>query len=160
MTRTTYHINILTTYDPTRAGAHWSINGGQSWLNNGQFTEAVYKACMGLSAVHDANGRFDLGDDVPETGESVKSPNCTLTSVNLGESYEEIKTNYFQRVHSTAWAWVVIDGNKLTAYRMNKAEFAEFMDKWHSAIDKSRKTLRFKKDSEAMRKWLDRRLRA
>ena len=89
---------------------------------------------------------------------SVKSNKATLTSVKLGSDYNEVKENYFKRVHSTSWAWVVTyEDADSEAYIMNREEFEEFMDNW-SGFDKSRQVVRFKATSGKMVKWLEERV--
>ena len=144
-------------YHADRKGAKYTLDGVH-FMNGGDFSELSDKFARGIDDISkDANTPFDKGSDIEELEISVKSSKATLTSTALGESYDEIKTNYFQRVHSKSWDWVVIIEDEITIYNMNKAEFAEFMDTW-ATYCKDRKVIRFKATSTKMIKWLEERV--
>lgn len=144
------------TYNPEHKGAPFTLDGIK-YMNAGELKECLYKASLNLAPVKDANGSFDTCDDVPETGESVKSSKATLTTAKLGTTYNEIKANYFKRVHSTAWVWVIIHDEELVTYHMNRTEFAEFMDKFASLQSG---VIRFRADSTKMIQWFEDKVRA
>ena len=155
LTKSTNNFNYI--YDSNRKGAKYSFDGVH-WFNNGELSESGAKYVHNISdTTKDANTPFDKGSDIQELSISVKSSKATLTSVVLGNSYNEIKANYFQRVHSTSWDWVVVLEDEITVYNMDKAEFAEFMDAWASYC-KDRKVIRFKATSTKMIKWLEERV--
>ena len=149
-------VNLEYTYDPAHAGAPFTLDGIK-YMNRGDLKECLYKATLGLAPVKDGNGRFDTCDDVPETGESVKSAKATLTSVKLGTTYEEIKANYFERAYSKKWVWVVLHDEELITYHMNKEEFSDFMDNFASLQSG---VIRFRTDSTKMIQWFENRARA
>lgn len=157
MKKTTYEIPVAYIFDPDHKGAHYSVNGGENWLNNGDFSEIILKAALGYTAVKDACGRYDMGDDVPEENASVKSSGATVVNIVLGYDYQSVKACYFATVHSTKWYWVSHTAEELTAYEMNAEEFAEFMDGW-AKFDPDRKVIRFKSESQKMLRWLEDRM--
>ena len=141
------------TFDPAHKGAPYTFDGLR-YVNGGEWKEVEFKAALGYAAVKDANGRYDMTDDVPEIGASVKSSKATLVNKVLGESFTEVKAVYMATVHSTKWVWVSIHDEELTAYYMDKAEFSRFLDAW-AGFDKDRKVIRFKAESNKMLQWLD-----
>ena len=156
MKKATYSINRPYLFDPAHKGAPYSLNGGENYMNGGDFREVMFKSCLGFNAVKDAWGRYDMTDDVPEIGASVKSSKATLVNKVLGYDFNSVKAHYFATVHSTQWVWVSINNEKLIAYYMNAAEFESFLDTW-ARFDKDRKVIRFKAESLKMLQWLDER---
>ena len=127
------------------------------YMNAGDFKETAFKKVFGYGDRKDANTPFDKGSDIPELNASIKSGKATLTSVNLGNNFDEVKHNYFERVHSIAWIYVTIIDNSLVAYIMNKTEFSSFMDTFGNYCN-DRHVIRFKADSGKMIKWFEDRL--
>lgn len=154
MRREEYKINIGYAYKPEHKGAPYTIDG-EKFINGGEFAEIVTKAVLGYTAEKDANTPFDKGSDIEELCASVKSSKATLTSAVLGSDYDTIKRVYFERVHSTAWIYTVIIEDTAILYRMDKKEFAVFMDNF-GYYAKERQTIRFKATSGKMIAWLDR----
>jgi hypothetical protein len=135
--------------------AHYTVNG-ETFMNCGDFLEIALKAVLGLKPVKDGNGKFSEGSDIEEYKMSVKSGKATLTSVELGDTKEEILNNYFAQTASTSWAWVTMIDENIIAYIMNKAEFTEFTKNWTSPVYD--KKLRYKSTSPAMLEWLNKRV--
>lgn len=156
MKKTTYPITISYIFDPNHKGATYSLNGGENWTNNGEFSEVILKAALGYAAVKDACGRYDMTDDIPEIGASVKSSKATLVNMVLGYDFQSVKEHYMATCHSTRWIWVSHTADELTAYEMDRDEFSRFLDMWAS-FDKDRKVIRFKSESQKMLRWLDER---
>ena len=154
MKKNVYKVNHPYIYDPSHKGAPYSLNDGESWTNAGEWKEILFKAALGYAAIKDANGRYDMTDDVPEIGASVKSGKATLVNKVLGYDYDSVKAHYMATVHSTKWVWVSIHDDELTAYTMDKDEFSKFLDMW-AGFDKDRKVIRFKQESLVMLRWLD-----
>lgn len=154
MKKSVYTVNHPYIFDPNHKGAPYSLNDGESWTNAGEWKEVLFKAALGYAAVKDANGRYDMTDDVPEIGASVKSSKATLVNKVLGYDFNSVKAHYMATVHSTKWVWVSIHDDELTAYEMNKEEFSLFLDVW-AGFDKDRKVIRFKTESLKMLRWLD-----
>ena len=99
---------------------------------------------------------FDVGSDIPELACSVKSARFTLASKLYGNTLAEMVEDYFNRVHSTVWAYVANDG---CIYMMNKTEFAEFLALFTTLQRASSKNgggmvVRMRSESKAVLKWL------
>lgn len=156
MNRIERQIDFGYIFDPTHKGAPYSFDGVH-WLNNGEFLEPCTKWLFGYEMKKDANTPFDKGSDIPEINASVKSSKATLTSVKLGSTFEEIKRNYFERVHSTLWIYATMIEDKIVVYLMNKDEFAEFMDCFGTYCT-DRQVIRFKSTSGKMIKWFEERV--
>lgn len=153
MKREEYTINLKYAFNPEHKGAPYTLDGIH-YMNGGDFAEIVTKSVLGYKAEKDGNTPFDKGSDIEEIQTSVKSSKATLTSTVLGNDYDTIKTEYFKRVHSTAWIYTVLIDDKAILYRMNKEEFSLFMDCF-SSYASDRKVIRFKSTSGKMITWLD-----
>lgn len=143
-------------YYDARKGAKYTFDGVH-FMNNGEFSEAQYKHCLGFKAEKDFNTPFDVGSDIKELTQSVKSSKASLTSVILGYDLQTSLNSYFERVASTSWAWVIIIDGTLTAYEMNEIEFREFCETWAS-FQRDRQNVRFKATSGKMIQWFESRL--
>lgn len=150
-------VALAYTIDKNHKGAPYTFDGIH-YMNNGEFSEAELKACLGLKAKKDANTPYNLGSDIPEYSASVKSSKATLTSARIGNDYITIKNTYFENTASTCWIWVSINGDELTSYTMSKNEFSDFMDAW-ALFQKDRQVIRFKTESKKMLEWLEARLK-
>lgn len=100
---------------------------------------------------------FDKGSDIPEYRLSVKSYHFTLASDLKGETYEEMKADFFSRCHSERFAYVT---RSQLVYIMNREQFAQFLDLFHeldrsSAANGNKVVIRGKREPKAMLKWLD-----
>lgn len=149
----TREINLTYTYDAARKGAKYSINGGKSWLNGGEFLEAVAKALHGLDPHKDANTRFDEGSDVPEFNASVKSSKASLTNMKLADSFEASLTAYFEQVASSEFWYVTITDELATIYKMNATKFEKFLRKFSKLNERG--VIRIAATSSKMLAWLD-----
>lgn len=146
-------IKVSYTYDATRKGAKYSINGGKSWLNGGEFAEAAAKAAHGLDAAKDANTRFDEGSDVPEFHASVKSSKASLTNMKLADNFEASLTAYFEQVASSEFWYVTIVDELVTIYKMNATKFERFLRKFSKLNERG--VIRIAATSSKMLAWLD-----
>ena len=155
MKRNVYTITKDYQFDSTHKGAPYCIDG--TYKNGGEALEVFQKDALGFEAVKDPNTSFELGDDIPELHASVKSPKFTLTSVYLGESFEEVKKNYFERTASELVIWGYIAGEEIVTYWMSMEEFSEYLDEF-GTWDKSRKVIRGKALSKKMLDWLEERV--
>lgn len=137
----------------------YNINGKDD--NGGTATECGIKSGLGLPAIKDGNGAFDITDDIPEYNASVKSSAATLVNRPLGNNFEEVVNAYFEKVHSK-WIWYgVIDiiTKTVTVYEMNHQEFRQYL-KLFSRFDESRKVIRLNKNATSKNlAWLDRKTR-
>lgn len=100
---------------------------------------------------------FDQGSDIPEYHLSVKSYHFTLANNLNGDTYEEMKADFFSRCHSTHFAYVT---RSQLVYIMNREQFAEFLDLFHeldrsSAPNGNKVVIRGKREPKAMIQWLD-----
>lgn len=149
----TREINLTYTYDAARKGAKYSINGGKSWLNGGEFMEAVAKALHGLDPRKDANTRFDEGSDVPEFHASVKSSKASLTNMKLADSFEASLAAYFEQVASSEFWYVTTTDELATIYKMNATKFEKFLRKFSKLNERG--VIRIAATSSKMLAWLD-----
>ena len=134
--------------------APYSLDGIH-WMNGGELAEVLDKLSKGYAPTKDANGRWDETSDIPETRTSCKSYRFGLNNEYLGDTYEEVKTEYFKRVHSVQWDYIIIEDNTLTVYTMNKAEFAEYLDNFHIFERGRIRGVRSKKAITEMIEWLE-----
>jgi len=146
-------VNLSYIYDAARKGAKYSINGGKSWLNAGEFMEAVAKAMHGLDAGKDANTRFDEGSDVPEFHASVKSSKASLTNCKLADDFEGSVRAYFEQVASSEFWYVTMVDELATVYKMNAKTFERFIRKFAKLNERG--VIRFATTSAKMLAWLD-----
>lgn len=100
-----------------------SIN--RQYANRGQHDEQrLAYTLTGKIRTHD-HVAFDVDSDIPEFHMSVKSEHFTLVSSKLMHSQDFMGqiAEYFDRVASTCWAYVVED----VAYIMDKQEFRDML---------------------------------
>lgn len=146
-------MNLSYTYDATRKGAKYSINGGKSWLNGGEFAEAAAKAAHGLDAAKNANTRFNEGSDVPEFHASVKSSKASLTNMKLADDFDGSIRAYFEQVASSEFWYVTIIDELVTVYKMNATKFERFLRKFSKLNERG--VIRIAATSSKMLAWLD-----
>ena len=146
-------MNLSYTYDATRKGAKYSINGGKSWLNGGEFAEAAAKAAHGLDAAKDSNTRFNEGSDVPEFHASVKSSKASLTNMKLADDFDGSVRAYFEQVASSEFWYVTIADELVTIYKMNATKFEKFLRKFSKLNERG--VIRIAATSTKMLAWLD-----
>lgn len=138
-------------------GSKFIVNG--KVYNRGEFLEIVYKDYLGLSAEKDSNTSFDMGDDIPEFQESVKSRGFSLTCVELGKNKEEIINAFMARVHSTKFTYLMFNEaeNAIVGYSMNQKQFEMFL-KMFGVLDRDSKSkklkVRIKHETKKMIEWL------
>lgn len=153
MKKQVFPITISYQFDPSHKGAPYSFDGIH-YMNNGEFTETIVKACLGFNASKDANTPYDMGSDIEEIKASVKSSKATLVNKKLGQNLEEVLDTYFKNVHSTSFIWGIVMDEELTVYVMNAKEFRPFIENFAN-FDKSRQVVRFKATSGKMLNWLE-----
>ncbi len=146
-------IKVSYTYDATRKGAKYSINGGESWINGGEFAEIAAKAAHGLDTTKDANTRFDEGSDVPEFHASVKSSKASLTNMKLANSFDASVAAYFERTASSEVWYVSVMDELVTIYKMNATKFERFLRKFAKLNERG--VIRIAATSSKMLAWLD-----
>ena len=155
MKKTTSKINVNIIIDTeNHKRAPYSLDNIH-WMNGGELAEVLDKLSKGYKPTKDANGRWDETSDIVETRTSCKSYRFGLNNECLGDTYEEVKTEYFKRVHSVQWDYIIIEDNTLTVYTMNKAEFAEYLDNFHIFERGRIRGVRSKKAIAEMIEWLE-----
>lgn len=115
-------------------------------------------ALHGYTTHHDSIA-FDKGSDIDNI--SVKASHFTLASGNLfhSASREQMIDEYFNRVHSSVFAYVARD---FTVYMMNTEEFKSFLLEFSTLEHESQKNggkvkVRARAESKKMREWLNER---
>lgn len=136
-----------------RKGAPYTIDGVHHF-NGGDLSEICAKGLLGYAAAKDANTSFDKGSDIPELSASVKSAKATLTSMVLGDNFDDVLKIYFERTHSTMWIWSYVNGDEVELYVMDKVEFEEFT-KLFASWASDRKVIRYKTTSKKMTEWFE-----
>lgn len=127
-----------------------------NYKNAGQNAEqSLAYALTGEIRKHDKVA-FDKGSDIPEFKMSVKSARFTLASTLQGESYEEMKADFFRRCASEIFAYVTKCGE---VYMMGRSTFEDFIDNfctvgYSSSKHGHRKIIRMKSESFATLMWL------
>lgn len=153
MTIITYKNTMEYTFDNSRSGAKYNING--KWANHGEFLESVAKCYRGLDYVVNPNTSYDNGSDIEELKMSIKSSKATLASI-YGNDFLEIVNTYFENVHSEVFTYMIDDDEMITEYQMNKAEFLQFVLRF-AKLDKAKENLykvRFSATTKKMVEWL------
>lgn len=153
MEKLTGKIGFNYIYDPDRRGAHYSLNGGESWMNGGEFAEIADKHLKGYELVKDACTPYDKGSDLGDDT-SVKSSKATLVNKKLGHDFDSFAAHYFATVYSTKWDWVIVVDDETTVYTMNETEFRDFLKEF-GYWDKHRGLIRFRQTSVKMVLWFE-----
>ena len=148
----TGRINLQFTYDVTRRGARYTLDGIH-WMNNGEFVEAAVKALVGLEPKKDANTSFDAGSDIPEYKASVKSGKASLTTKKLSDTFEGSIKAYFEQTASEQFWFATILDEYVIVWKMNAETFERFIKKFGRLNERG--VIRFKAMSSAMMAWLD-----
>lgn len=143
-------------FDPAHKGAPYTIDGVH-YMNGGQFKQIARVATLFDRVEKPDNIRYDMGSDIPELHESVKSSKATLVNMILGDDLQSTLNRYFATTASASHSWVTLVDDDVVAYIMNNTEFREFTETfgWY---DNDRKVVRYKAESIKMLKWLEERL--
>ena len=157
MRKATYTTTTAIKYDPTHKGAPYTVDGIH-YFNNGNKLEAVINEWCGNGFGFDTKAvSFDKGSDVEKLHASVKSSGASLACL-YGETKEAIIAEYFERVASRLWIYVVEIDGEFWIYQMDRAEFAEMLEKFATTAKESgshKLKVRFNKTSGKMIKWLE-----
>ena len=145
-------VNINVTYDPNHKGAHYTIDG-EHFMNAGDLAECLVKAAHGLDPVKDGNGAFDKVADVPEYNASVKSSNATVCGRKLADDKAEFIEKFLEQSVANSYWYVIVDGNKVTTYKMNVDTFRKFLTKFANINERG--ALRLPRTTTMMLRWLD-----
>ena len=141
------------TFDPTRKGAKYTLDGTH-YMNGGEFAEVATKAALGYEPHKDANTAYSEGSDIPEINASVKSSKATLVNMKLADTFDESVEAYFQTTHSTCFIYTILMDDMTNIYMMDKEEFREFIYKFASLNERG--FIRFKATSGKTIQWLER----
>jgi hypothetical protein len=138
MKKTTYNCPIVYRYEPTKAGAKYSIDGIR-YCNLGQLLESIAKAHRGLEYLNNPTTKWNEGSDIESEKASVKSGKASLATI-YGESIEAILDTFCQGVASEKFIYMVMIDNQVSEYEMNLAEFREFVERFGRLVRESGST--------------------
>lgn len=128
---------------------------GVHYMNGGELAEALDKSRLGYEPIKDANVKWCDGSDINDLKVSCKSYRFSLTSERLGNDYETVKNEYFKRVHSILWHYIIIDNDYLIVYEMDRNEFENYIDNFHIFENGIIRGVRNKKDINNMIEWFE-----
>lgn len=156
MTKSVIKNTLAYQFVPEHKGAPYTLDG-EHFMNAGEFKQ--------IARVHSLFGRvdkpdtvpYDMGSDIPELHESVKSSKATLTSKYLGESFDEVLEAYIKTTASAWHSYVLLVDDEIITYIMNINEFVEFT-RMFGSFASDRKVIRYKADSIKMIKWFEARV--
>ena len=160
MKRIEYTNTMSHIYNSERRGSKYSMDGGDTWKNHGEYLESVAKFHRGLEYLVNPATSYDTGSDIEEMNASVKSSNASLACI-YGNTKEQIIEEYFKNVHSTLWIFMVDVDEQIIEYHMNAEEFRKFLEEWATTAVESGSHLtkvRIKKVSGKMLHWLEERV--
>lgn len=145
-------------YDAAHKGAPYTMDGGKSWKNAGEWKESICKAHRGLDYMVNPATSWCDGSDIESEHASVKSSGASLACL-YGFDFQNILDTYFQNVASTIWYWVEVHDETVIEYHMDSTEFRAFLEAW-AKLEKvagGQYKVRMKKTSGKMLDWLDER---
>ena len=151
MEKSIHSIKIAYAFNPNRRGAHYTIDNIH-FMNHGEFCEILTKSVLGFTLTKSPLP-YDKGSDIPEIEASVKSNRFTLVNANLGNTLVEAVARYFETTHSKLWIYTIFTGNAITLYKMNSAEFKEFLLRFCYMNKRGR--VRCRAISAKMLQWLE-----
>lgn len=157
MKREVHEIPFKYEFDPAHKGAPYTLDGGNHWMNRGQFKQIARVAALFGRVESPDHVPYDVDSDIPELHESVKSAKATLVNMVLGKDLESTLDFYFSHTASKVHSFVTIVDEMLITYLMENDEFAEFTRNF-GFYDSQRKVVRFKDESHKMIKWLEERV--
>lgn len=156
MLKTVVKNTVKYEFVPSHKGAPYTFDG-EHFMNAGQLKQILRVFSLYGRLERPDKVPYNLGSDIPELHESVKSSKATLTTVVLGESFDEVLDKYIKTTASTSHSYVVLDNDMIITYIMNMSEFVEFT-KCFASYAKDRKVIRYKADSKLMLEWLESRV--
>lgn len=126
-----YHHRMQLFYNSDRPRAPWTFDGIH-YFNHGNLCECEVSDFFGCGFKYDKKAiRFDRGSDINQLCMSVKSDGCTLACIyreSKDTAKAEIIGEYFERVHSVKWVYVIRKSGYSELYEMNATEFREFVE--------------------------------
>ena len=162
MTIERYITTLNWIYDETHRGSHYLINGSTTYKNRGELCESICKHYRGIYTEVNPNTDWQSGSDIEGEFASVKSSEASLGRGIGGYSAtaEEKIACYLNGTHSKTFIWVELneETREVVEYRMNKNEFAMFIDNFtrvHNASNHKEVCVRFKSSSKKMIAFLE-----
>lgn len=157
-----YITTLEWTYDKNHARSHYLINGSTAYKNRGELCESICKHYRGIYTEINPNTDWQTGSDIESERASVKSSESGLGRGIGGydNTAEEKIACYLSGTHSTSFIWVELNETtrEVTEYRMDKAEFALFIQNFtrvHNMSNHKEVCVRFKKSSKKMVRFLE-----
>lgn len=155
MRKETYENNLNYIYNADRKGAKYSLDGGEHYMNHGEYAECLAKSVLGFNAEKDANTRFDKGEDIPELNASVKSWNCGLTDMKLADNEKDYLRKFWKMSnHDITYIWVYDYADMVDLWYMTEKEFKQFVKQFGS-WDNYCEKIRFKTCNNKINAWLE-----
>lgn len=128
MKKSIYNCPIVYRYEPTKAGAKYSIDGIR-YCNLGNLLESIAKAHRGLEYLVNPTTKWNEGSDIESEKASVKSGKASLACI-YGEDMKTILDTFFEGVASEKFIYMIMIDDQVSEYEMNKTEFREFVEKF------------------------------
>lgn len=155
MKKMTFENNLPHLFNPDRKGSKYSLDGGETYMNHGEYCECLCKSVLGFEARKDANTAFDKGDDLPEMKASIKSWNCGLTECkDMPKEPEAFMQEFWARDNSENFIWVYDYADMVDLWIMNRQEFAEFANQF-ATWDNYCTKFRIKTCNNKINAWLE-----
>lgn len=155
MRKETYMHNIEYIYDESRKNSKYSLDGGEHYMNHGEYCECLAKAVLGYEAKKDANTRHDKGHDIPELKASVKSQNCGLTDrKDMPHNKQDFMRKFWRTEKTETYIWVYEDGTIIDLWYMTRKEFQKFVRRF-ATWDEYCKKMRIKTCNNKINTWLE-----
>lgn len=162
MTIERYITTLEWIYDETHKGSHYLINGSKAYKNRGELCESIAKHYRGIYTEVNPHTSWDNGSDIEGEFASVKSSAASLGRGIGGYSAtaQEKIACFLNGTHSKLFIWVELneETKEVVEYRMNKTEFALFIDNFtriHNSSDHKEVCVRFKTSSKKMIDFLE-----
>lgn len=160
MKKETYTTNLNYIYEANRPNAKYSLDGGEHFMNHGEYCECLAKSVLGYEVKKDANTRADKGHDIPELNASVKSWNCGLSDRKdlRGLGFTKFCEKFFaDELPDTTYIWVQDYGETVDLYYMDSKEFVDFTNANANYYEYEAK-VRFKKSPAKIIQYLEKKL--
>ena len=142
MKKVTYVNTMSYIYEADRKGSKYSIDGGEHYMNHGEYAECLAKHLLGYKAHKDACTAFDKGHDIPEMNASVKSLNCSLSDCKgMPKDPIAFMETFWKRDCSSMFVWVDDYADMVDLWFMDRDEFRQFADRfavWDKSLEKFR----------------------
>ncbi len=161
MKKETYANNLSYIFNAERYGAKYSIDGGNKWMNHGDYCECLAKSVLGFEPKKDANTRSDKDHDIREINASVKSWKCGISDRKdlkaIGNREEFLYQFFHDEIPNTTYIWVNDYDEFVDLYYMNMEEFKKFVDVCAS-WDNYEQKIRFTKSINTIISYLEKEL--